>query len=144
MWGAGWWVWREQSVRSSYRLAPLLGIVRGGSDDLPPNRELELLGANFTVMPVIEDDVAANTNKDGDEFEPKIGTSRQRLAPVLPNGCLPLEPTAWLSYDFRDERRRKLEILGLVRQDPIKIAAIPGRDPFGGKSFCKVAVRHGL
>ena len=122
----------------------MLGIVRGGSDDLPPNRELELLGAKLTVLPVVEDDDAADTNKDEDEFELEIGTSRQRLAPVLPNGRLPLESTAWLSCDFRDERRRKLEILGIVRQDPIKVAAIPGRDPFGGKRFCKAAIRHGL
>jgi hypothetical protein len=103
---------RTEPIRSSCRSGPLLGIVRGGSDDLSRNRELELLGAKLAAMPVVEEENAADTNKDGDEFELKLGTSRQRLAPVLPNGCLPGESTTWLLCDFRDERRRKRDIRG--------------------------------
>ena len=53
------------------------------------------------------------------------------------------QPARRLSHDLEDERRGKLEIICVVRQNTVKVATVPSRDPLSREVFCKGVVNHG-
>ena len=74
---------------------------------------------------------------------PRQAHRLQRSCPISTNGLFAAQDVRRLSHDLDDERRGKLKIIGVVRQNTVEVATVPGCDPFSREVFCKGLVNHG-
>ncbi len=55
---------------------------------------------------------------------------------------LAFEDAARNAHPLDDDRRAHFEIIGVVRQDPLDIVSVPGRDPLERELSCPVTIDH--
>src|SRR5258705_6087696 len=94
-------------------------------------------------MIVVGDREAVAADVEAIEGEVEIARLGERLAPVARERGLAGDAIDGLAHDQRDARRVEDDVVRVVREDRVEIAAIPDLDPVRGEVFGPLAVEHG-
>src|SRR5258705_13171112 len=94
-------------------------------------------------MIVVGDREAVAADVEAIEGEVEIARLGERLAPVARERGLAGDEIDGLAHDERDARRVEDDVVRVVREDRVEVAAVPDRDPVRGEVFGPLAVEHG-
>ena len=109
--------------------------------DLLIATEVETFGGHSQGPLVIERDAVPSYQCRG-QFEVQVGNQFQRLGPVRAHRVFSNRRTRRLAYQPDDRRRSHLEVVGVMRDDAVKVMFVPRLDPVSCEMLDKCLVYH--
>lgn len=117
--------------------------MSGGGVDLAFIGKEECLAPDDVEDRAVAQDDARCAGMNAEQDEAPVGVLLKRRFPVRADRLLAFQRAAGFAGDRNDERRRHREVVGVVRENAIKVFRIPCADPLVGKPLGEVGGEHG-
>lgn len=109
--------------------------------DLLVATEVKTFGGHSQRSSVIERDAVYSYQCRG-QFEVQVGNQFQRLGPVRAHRVFSNQGTRRLAHQPDDRGRSHLEVIGVMRDDAVKVMFVPKLDPVRCEMLGKCLVYH--